>query len=51
MQLSTLRPWLIARGKSGRNLEAGTEAEAKDGGAAYWIAPLGLLRLLLLHPG
>jgi hypothetical protein len=31
--------------KQGRNLEAGAGAEAKEG-AAYWLAPHGLLSLL-----
>jgi hypothetical protein len=37
--------------KQGRNLEAGMDAEAMEG-AAYWLAPHGLLSLLsYLSPG
>ena len=34
----------------GRDLEAGADAGAMEG-AAYWLAPHGMLRLLALHAG
>ena len=36
---------LTIEGRLGRNLEAGADAEAMEG-AAYWLAPHGLLSLL-----
>jgi hypothetical protein len=35
----------LTEGSQGRNLEAGADAEAMEG-AAYWLAPHGLLSLL-----
>ena len=40
----------VRAGTQGRNLEAGTESEAKED-AAYWLASHGLVSLILYIPG